>query len=100
MNELKETATKPKAELPIDTAHCAKAFEKWCRTHGVSPCLTPEEIWQTAWNAAINAADEEAWNKRDLWEEGDGFSLTKATAAEEIGHAIRTLISPNTNALI
>jgi hypothetical protein len=50
---------------------CSAAFAEWCKVRGVWPRLTHEEIWHTAWNAAIKAA-------------------------EEIGYAIRTLMSPNT----
>lgn len=71
------------------------AFREWCEKRDVWPRLTYEEIWRTAWNAAIAAADDKAWTKRDLWDEGNGCSPTKAAAAEEIGYAIRTLKTPN-----
>ena len=72
------------------------AFDVWAKDRGVWPRLTHEEIWGAAWSAAIEAADEKVWSKRDKWDEGDGYSPTKAKAAEEIGYAIRTLLSPNT----
>jgi hypothetical protein len=95
MNELQETQPKPEAGLPLGAAPCSATFAEWCKTRGVWPRLTHEEIWHTAWNAAIKAADDKAWSKRDLWDEGDGYSPTKVKAAEEIGYAIRTLMSPN-----
>lgn len=80
----------------LDVRTGSVAFQEWCRNRGVWPRLTHEEIWHTAWNAAIKAADDKARSKRDLWYEGNGYSPTKAKSAEEIGCAIRTLLTPNT----
>lgn len=41
---------------PFSAAHGSATFEEWCKTRGVWPRLTHEEIWNTAWNAAIEAA--------------------------------------------
>ena len=83
-------------------ASLGSAFDVWWHNEGSGmPSLPGEDaethvrrICKIAWNAAINAADDKAWGKRDMWGEGDGYSPTKAKAAEEIGYAIRTLISP------
>ena len=91
--EIKSTNTDGSPALAGDAG--SVAFREWCEKRGVWPRLTHEEIWRTAWNAAIDAADDKAWTKRDLWDEGNGYSPTKAAAAEEIGHAIRTLHTPN-----
>ena len=57
-----------------------------------------KEVAAKGWNAAIKAADSTAWDKRDKWDEGNGYSPTKAAAAEEIGCAIRCLFVPNAQA--
>ncbi len=90
------TENKNDAVEALDVSASSVAFQEWCRNRGVWPRLTHEGIWHTAWNAAIKAADDKAWSKRDLWDEGNGYSPTKAKAAEEIGYAIRTLLTPNT----
>ena len=79
--------------LPL--TNCSASFADWTQKRGVWPRLTHEEIYRTAWNDAIKAADSVAWEKRDQWDEGNGYSPIKAAAAEEIGHAIRRLSEPN-----
>lgn len=93
---ISNTDSKPDGPAPLALSAVSVAFQEWCSNRGVWPRLTHEEIWHTAWNAAIKAADDKAWSKRDLWDEGSGYSPTKAAAAEEIGYAIRTLYTPNT----
>jgi hypothetical protein len=66
-----------------------------CKAATIEKPKTHEEIYRTAWNEAIKAADSVAWEKRDQWDEGNGYSPTKAAAAEEIGYAIRRLSEPN-----
>ena len=82
------------------TPDCS-AFDSWWIENGVQiePPVMQEAMKEVAakgWNAAIEAADSEAWRKRDQWEEGNGYSPVKAAAAEEIGYAIRRLSLPNT----
>jgi hypothetical protein len=72
------------------------AFDRWWEENSIKiepPILQSalREISFKAWNAAIEAADSEAWSKRDQWDEGNGYSPAKAAAAEEIGYAIRRL---------
>jgi len=77
------------------------AFDLWGQVNGVKidPPIMKEAMMEIAakgWAAAIEAADSAVWEKRDQWEEGDGYSPTKAAAAEEIGRSIRRLLPTNT----
>lgn len=69
---------------------CKHQFMEWCIRKDGKPQVL-DEVWIDAWNAAVKACEEKAWSKRDKWDEGDGFSPAKASAAEEIGCAIRNL---------
>ncbi len=69
---------------------CKQAYSEWCLVNE-RRAQSCDEVWIAAWNAAVKACEEKAWAKRDKWDEWDGFSPAKASAAEEIGCAIRNL---------
>jgi len=85
MNESPETQPKPEAGLPLGASPCSATFAEWCKVRGVWPRITYEEIWHTAWNAAIEAATMKT--------PGGSICDPQAVADE-----IRTLISPNDQA--
>ena len=82
MNESLETQPKPKAGLPLGAAPCSATFAQWCKTRCVWPRLTHEEIWHTAWNAAIEAAVMKT----------PGGNICDP---QQVADDIRTLMSPN-----
>ena len=85
-------------KVALDGATCS-AFDLWW-TDQENGCPTlvldnDEQFAHAVWNAAIKAAGSVAWEKRDQWDEGNGYSPTKAAAAEEIGYSIHRLSVPN-----
>ena len=84
---------------PLDAPICSASFDSWWNDQeNGCPTLVldnDEQFARAVWNAAIKAADSVAWGKRDKWDEGNGYSPTKAAAAEEIGYSIRQLSLPN-----
>jgi len=82
MNESQETQPKSETGLPLGAAPCSAIFAEWCKVRGVWPRLTHEEIWHTAWNAAIETAL--------LTTPGGSICDPQAVADD-----IRALMSPN-----
>jgi hypothetical protein len=68
--------------LALGAAPCSAKFSEWCKVRGVWPRITHEEIWHTAWNAAIEAA---------LLKTPGGSICDPQEVADEI----RALMSPN-----
>jgi hypothetical protein len=84
-----------------------KSFDAYWAANGIEtnpPILGAgfREIAEKAWNAAIEAADDACWTKRDVWEEAtrtcesDEYNCDYAGAAEELGAAIRQLSTAST----
>jgi hypothetical protein len=97
--------TQPDAQQPtdkgLDGTTCSAFNLWWNDQENGCPTLVlnnDEQFAQAVWNAAIKAANSATWEKQDKWGEGNGYSPTKAAAAEEIGCAIRRLFVPNTPA--
>jgi hypothetical protein len=85
----------------LDDAVCSVFNLWWNDQENGCPTLVlnnDEQFARAVWNAAIKAANSATWEKHDKWDDGNGYSPTKAAAAEEIGCAIRCLFVPNAQA--
>ena len=94
---------KPENSAALPRTPCSASFNLWWNDQkNGCPTLVldnDEQFARAVWNAAIKAADSVAWEKRDQWDEGNGYSPTKAAAAEEIGYSIRRLSVSNVESI-